>query len=505
MPHRALVLFVGCCLLTACSGSHEDDRSRTAASREEPQASGARAPAASPPQRPPRRSARSSQLPAFSAEELSPAAERDSTLPTSPSAVPPPPDRWQPPRIDASRVEGAGIRKLESARLTLYTDLPSQPAVDELPEVFAAAVPLWCEYFAVPMERAGDWHMTASIMRDKDAFLRAGLLPEDLPPFLHGYQHYAQMWVYEQPSDYYRRHLLLHEGTHAFMNWALGGTGPPWYMEGMAELLATHRWQDGKLELGIFPQSRDETPYLGRIKIIRDETSAGRGQALEEILRYDERAHLNVEPYAWCWAAAAFLDGQSAYRKPFRRLRSSVRLPGHEFSDSFQNALAAQWSQIQRQWQLFVAELDYGYDLAREFIPPATVRPLPAEGIELQVAVDRGWQSAGIQLDAGRRYRIEARGRYQLKQEPQVWWCEPNGVTIRYCRGLPLGMLLGAVVDEQHAAADAAPLLRPGALGLGVETRPGHSGTLYLRINDYPAELADNVGQLAVSVHPLPD
>ena len=143
--------------------------------------------------------------------------------------------------------------------------------------------------------------MTAYIIQDKDAFRRAGLLPESLPPFLHGYQREAEMWVYEQPSDYYRRHLLLHEGTHAFMKWALGGAGPPWYMEGMAELLATHRWQDGNLVLGTFPQHRDETPYLGRIKIIREEMAAGRGKTLEEIMRYDDRAHLNVEPYAWCW------------------------------------------------------------------------------------------------------------------------------------------------------------------------------------------------------------
>ena len=191
-------------------------------------------------------------------------------------------------------------------------------------------------------------------------------LPESLPPFLHGYQQYAEMWVYEQPSDYYRRHLLLHEGTHAFMKWALGGAGPPWYMEGMAELLATHRWQDGDLALGTFPQNRDETPYLGRIKIIRDEMAAGRGKSLEEIMRYDDRAHLNVEPYAWCWGAAVFFDGQSAYREKFRQLRGAVQSSGDEFSASFRTALASQWPQIQRQWQLFVAELDYGYDLARE-------------------------------------------------------------------------------------------------------------------------------------------
>ena len=36
------------------------------------------------------------------------------------------------PAVDEAQVRAAGIRKLESRRLELYTDLPSQPAVDEV-------------------------------------------------------------------------------------------------------------------------------------------------------------------------------------------------------------------------------------------------------------------------------------------------------------------------------------------------------------------------------------
>ena len=87
------------------------------------------------------------------------------------------------------------------------------------------------------------WRMTGFLMKDKARFAERGLLPGDLPPFAHGYSRGRNLWLYEQPSDYYRRHLLLHEGTHGFMNTILGGCGPPWYMEGMAELLGTHRWR----------------------------------------------------------------------------------------------------------------------------------------------------------------------------------------------------------------------------------------------------------------------
>ena len=46
----------------------------------------------------------------------------------------------------------------------------------------------------------------------------------------------AELWLHDQPTAYYRRHLLLHEGTHVFMASFLGGCGPGWYMEGTAEL-----------------------------------------------------------------------------------------------------------------------------------------------------------------------------------------------------------------------------------------------------------------------------
>ena len=52
----------------------------------------------------------------------------------------------------------------------------------------------------------------------------------------------------------------------------LGGCGPGWYMEGMAELFATHRLDDkpGSSRCGSCRKSREEVPMLGRIKLIRD-------------------------------------------------------------------------------------------------------------------------------------------------------------------------------------------------------------------------------------------
>src|SRR5262245_62756609 len=212
------------------------------------------------------------------------------------------------PKLEEGKIAAAGIRRIEGQHLVLYTDLPAAKDVDELPQVFDAAVPLWCSYFAIEPSKLADWKLVASIMKDRDRFVGAGLYPQRLPDFQFGFNIGSQIWVYEQPSAYYRRHLLLHEGTHAFMLRWLRGAGPPWYMEGMAELLGTHRWEAGQLTLGIMPARKEDVPYWGRIKIIKDEVAAGRPLSLVDIWRYDAHAHLQVEAYAWCWAASSFLD-----------------------------------------------------------------------------------------------------------------------------------------------------------------------------------------------------
>jgi len=189
-------------------------------------------------------------------------------------------------KIDDAKMATAGIRKLTGKHVTIYTDLPSDREVDELPGVFDLAFPQWCKYFHVDQERHEKWHMIAYIIKDKPLFRRVGLLPADLPPFQNGYQRGAELWVYEKESPYYRRHLLVHEGTHGFMNNILGGTGPPWYTEGTAELLGTHQWKDGRLRLRYFPPNREAVPYWGRVKIIKEEYAAGRGKGMIDVLRY---------------------------------------------------------------------------------------------------------------------------------------------------------------------------------------------------------------------------
>jgi hypothetical protein len=400
--------------------------------------------------------------------------------------------------VDEGRARAAGIRKLASQHLTLYTDLPVDSGVDELPAIFDQAYVQWCKYFGQTPRLDPPWSVIACVIRDKQKFVRVGLMPKDLPPFLHAYFRGNQLWVYDQPSAYYRRHLLLHEGTHAFMHAHLGSCGPPWYKEGMAELLATHAIEDGGVVLNHFPVDAEEVPDWGRIRLVHDALAAGRGLKMDEVLDYGSQAHVEVEPYGWCWGAAAFLDGHPRYRRRFRHLPADVKAA--DFNEQVRKLFAADWPRMAEEWQLFVEQLDFGYEFAREAIDFRSGKPLPSAGATVEVAADRGWQSSCIELEAGRAYRLRASGRYQVGNQPRPWWSEPDGVTIRYWHGKRLGALLGAVHPEPFDPHDTSALVAPVFVGTEGIIRPNKSGTLYLRVNDSPAGLADNAGSVQVRV-----
>lgn len=421
------------------------------------------------------------------------------------------------------------------------TDLPPSPAIDDLVALFDAAHEPWCEFFELSPAEHRAWHMTGYLIRDRARFDDPQITrtwPADLPPFENGYSIDRQLWLYDQPSEYYRRHLLLHEGVHGVMNTLLGGAGSPWYMEGVAELLATHRWNDGRIELAIMPRDREEVPYLGRIKLVQDAVAAGRFFPLATLLEVPPSAFRSDEAYAWVWASALFLDRHPQYGPAFRALHAIVRAP--DFTARVRRQLTDDWALLEAQWQVFASELEHGYDFERAALDLSAGRPLGDDSAEVAVAADRGWQNTGLVLEAGRTYRLSAAGRYQLADRPRVWWSEPGGVSIRYYRGRPLGQLLAAVWngegpliaggidaatgsaaqgDDDHPAAaqDAAAagaamfgtapghgtLVDPWSVGVEATIRPAQSGTLLLRINDAPAELSDNAGGLSAQISPL--
>jgi hypothetical protein len=424
----------------------------------------------------------------------------DSTADPAPDATIPSLDATAAP-FDVDAAVGAGFRKLAGKHLTLLTDVASSPAVDELPKVVDAALEPWLKYLGVDPAQLDGWMLYAVLMNDRKKATAAGLLPADLPQFLHGYARANMVWLDDQTTDYYRRHLLLHEATHATMYRTLGSAGPPWFSEGMAELLATHHWADGKLAVRYFPKSRDETPGLGRIRLIRDEFSANRRLSFADVLAFDNRAHLRTEAYAWSWAACVFLDSHPAYRKKFPQLLKHVTEGAERFNVALRQIYADELDQLFEAWQVFVADLEHDYDFERTAIDFRAGKPIAAP-MSIKVRADRGWQNSGIALQAGKAYRLAATGRYQLATQPRIWWSEPGGVSIRYYQGRPLGQLLAAVHSDQRAQEKASVFLSPTVVGAGAALTPAEAGTLYFKINDSAGELADNAGELSVEITP---
>jgi hypothetical protein len=115
------------------------------------------------------------------------------------------------------------------------------------------------------------------------------------------------------------------------------------------------------------------------------------------------------------------------------------------------------------------------------------------------VEADRGWQNSGLSLEAGKKYKVTATGRYQVASEVLPWVSEPPGISIRYVRGRPLGQLL-AVVRPNRDSGGSSPFLKPIVIGAERTITPTETGTLYLKINDSGGALGDNQGQAEVQV-----
>lgn len=405
-----------------------------------------------------------------------------------------------PRQVDERRAARVGLRKIVGQHLRLYTDLPPSDAVDSLPVVFDAAVPLWAKYFGVDYAGLRNWRMQGYLIQDRAKFAALDLLPKENREFTNGFSIGQELWLVEQPSDYFRRHLLLHEGTHGFMYSQLGDTGPGWYMEGMAELLGTHRWQDGQLSLRVMPASRREVPMWGRIRLVRDAYREGKQLELAAVMGLDKRRALSTDEYAWCWALCEFLDSHPRWQEKFRGLSEKVDEP--RFNKRFRYLFRKEWPELLTEWRAFVATLDYAYDAQRMAMEHRASEPVQNEA-SVTIAADRGWQSTGWELAAGEEYQVVAKGRYQIAQDPIAkgaapWPCEPGGVTIEYHEGRPLGMLIGAWRSEADGQFS-----KPLAIGLQAKLKPAEDAVLYLRVNDSAAQLSDNRGSLDASIRPV--
>lgn len=411
------------------------------------------------------------------------------------------------------------FRRLKSKHLELVTDLAPSDEIERLPAWFDEGMRQAAAYFHIDPKRLDDWKLTGYLMGHPDRFRAAGYLHERLPRFENGYQLGDEFWFYEQPSDYYRRHLMLHEGVHALMFRFLGGAGPPWYREGMAELLSTHTLNDaGSLRINQMPQEKQQFPEWGRITKIQETVRDESPPTIRQIMSVPYREFNSVENYAWGWATCRFLDQHPAFRDAFRRSHARLKLPTQAFNAQLLRDLASASEDLDLAWQLMVHEIEYGYDVAEN-----QLQAIPGEaqlGKPFKIRTDQGWQATGIVVEPETHYQLQSAGRFLLDAHDRRWVSDPNGVTLEYRQGRPRGELLLAVVSSpphndpsegkgserqrpESRPSRATPrmtLTHPMPVGRGAKWTSPRTGTLMLRVNEPAGERADNQGEVRILV-----
>ncbi|MDR1383425.1 MAG: DUF1570 domain-containing protein, partial [Planctomycetaceae bacterium] len=351
------------------------------------------------------------------------------------------------PSVNAALLRSQKIRELRGKHLTLFTDLPPSPSVDELPRVFDLAVAEYCRYFGVEESVCDQWHMRGCLIQDLRKFEQADLLGI-FPTQLNGYSIGSRFWVKEQPSELMRRHLVLHEGVHGFMNYVFGSCGPAWFREAVAEYLGTHRLRDGKLTLGVMPSDDSEISGWRRIPLLREELDSGQTVTLDRLLLRSGEEIKTPTDYAYAWGLGFFLDNHPRYQTLFRSMMRHVSLP--DFTKQF--IQQTDWNLLQTDWYCFLGDLDYGTELAKITLEiNADESREVEESTEYKVVPTRGWQNSRIRLEQGNKYRITASGTcllggYPSADSPKILQSEPNGITIRYYHHRPLGQLLTAIL-----------------------------------------------------------
>jgi hypothetical protein len=385
--------------------------------------------------------------------------------------------------------------------LTVITDLPVDDDLLAFPAIFDKAMLQWCERFDVDPKTVRDWRPTLYLMQDRNRFKQAGLIPNDIPKFENGWQQKDEMWVVEQHSHYYRRHLVLHEGTHWFMFRKYGFYDTPWLFEGMAELLGTHRWKDGDLKLEIIPQNREEVPYWGRVKIIRDQCAEGLAPSMEDILRFSNTAHQRVDAYAWSWALTMFLKNHPDTSKVFEALMKQEAMSTREVDRWLRARLTGKLPRIRAAWRSFISELDYGYSTTPGMLQLTAETVLLKDEQRMEIRSDRGWQATGFKVEPGQKLLVKASGQFEVAQQPKPWTCTPAGVTLEYYRGQPLGKLLMLVVQPEAnetntELTDAIPV------GDGLEYESKTGGEIFFKINEPAGKMSDNLGSFQVTLTP---
>ena len=261
------------------------------------------------------------------------------------------------------------------------------------------------------------------------------------------------------------------------------------------------------------PQAASDVEQLGRIEAIRRLRAAGEMPGLDDVFAAEGSAHGDMALYASSWAAAAMLSLHPRYVEAF----VATEREGLERDFSTRLTRSPGWdaAKAARDFDAFTDDVDYGYDFSRSAIDWAEGKPFDGSRAArrvVEVDAARGWQNSGLRLTRGQRYTVRAQGRAKVGQasacHQEASACqletEPDGISIDWYRGRPLGRLLAAQWADSPGGPEAAQGPRPRFLivaeGAAGDFVAPVDGPLFFKLNEPPGDLADNVGGFSAEI-----
>lgn len=265
--------------------------------------------------------------------------------------------------------------------------------------------------------------------------------------------------------------VVQHECTHGFCHLAFGSTGPTWLAEGVAEM--GNYWKDGERAVDIEPAVMS---YL---------QNADPKRGLFEIAVPGRTPSGTWRDYAWRWALCHMLANNPNYSDRFKPL--AIALMEERPDVSFESVYGPVAKEVSFEYDQFMKTVGNGFRADLAAWPwKARFRPLSAGGsLKAEVLAARGWQASGLRVAQGTAYEISTDGT----------WCTAKA-------GEPLdadgdgdghGRLVAAIFHD-YALGDEIPL---GAKGSFVASADGQ---LFLRCADDWTQLADNEGEITVTL-----
>lgn len=409
------------------------------------------------------------------------------------------------PKIDclAQSLTDQGFQQIRSEHMTLVTDLEIDNELRRWPVYLDQALEQWKQIFQPAPSKLLRLHATVYLIGDRNKWENAGLL-RDVPFLKDGYQLGSKLFVVEQPSEFYRRMLFLHEATHWIMYEWLGGAGSPWLMEGMADYLSTHQIKDDRVSLGYFPVSAEEVPSWGRILLVQKTMEQRDAPKLSEVLAFPDMRQRRMDRYCWSWAAVYFFDHHPEHGRDFRSLYRGELDYSLAASRQLKDLLDEDWKRISIQWRCYLDDLEFGYS-PRLMLKWGDKELEPIKFGKTQIVsvqADRGWQSTGIVLNAGETISVKATGSVEVKRlaDGTSWHSTPKGISVEYNRGNRLGALIGvlAPLDVEQPSELWSRVL----VGSQSTLQATERSCLLLRVNDSVIGVNDNSGAFSVEITP---